>query len=88
LKKVKTIGIDKIYVSRKKDQGKFISVVYDLESGAVLYVGKAKGAEAFVPFGAKLKRAKYNIEIITMDMLAAFIAWVKDNLPNAETVML
>jgi transposase len=86
LKNIKTIGIDEIYVSRKKDQGKFISIVRDLESGAVLHVGKGKGAEALAPFGAKLKRAKCNIEIITMDMSAAFIAWVKDNLPNAETV--
>ena len=36
--KVKIIGIDEIYVSRTAAQ-KFITVIRDLESGAVLYVG-------------------------------------------------
>ena len=42
---VKIIGIDEIYVSRTAEQ-KFITVIRDLESGAVLYVGDGKGLNA------------------------------------------
>ena len=42
---VKIIGIDEIYISRTTAQ-KFITVIRDLESGAVLYFGEGKGTAA------------------------------------------
>jgi len=39
------IGIDEIFVTRRKGVEKYITVVRDLESGAVLFVGRGKGAD-------------------------------------------
>ncbi len=86
LKNVRIIGIDEIFVSRKKGVEKYLTIVRDLESGAVLYVGKGKGVDALKNFTAKLKRAKTKIEIIAMDMSKAYTAWAREKLPDAEIV--
>jgi transposase len=86
LKNVRIIGIDEIFVSRKKGVEKYLTIVRDLESGAVLYVGKGKGVDALKNFTAKLKRAKTKIAIIAMDMSKAYTAWAGENLPDAEIV--
>lgn len=85
LKDVTTIGIDELYV---KSQGKekYITIVRDLESGAVLFVGNGKGAEALKSFGIKLKHSKAKISTMAMDMSKAYISWVKENLPGALMV--
>ena len=84
LKNVRIIGIDEIYVTRVK--GKYITVVRDLESGAVLYVGRGKGAKSLDRFGKRLRHSKCNVKAIAMDMSKAYISWVEENLPNAQKV--
>lgn len=85
LKDVKVIGIDELYV---KSQGKekYITIVRDLESGAVLYVGNGKGTESLALFSRKLKRSKSVITTVAMDMSKAYVSWVKENLPSAVIV--
>lgn len=85
LKEVKVIGMDEIYV---KSQGKekYITIVRDLESGAVLFVGNGKGAEALKSFGIKLKHSKAIISAVAMDMSKAYVSWVEENLPEAMIV--
>jgi len=85
MKDVTTIGIDELYV---KSQGKekYITIVRDLESGAVLYVGDGKGTESLNIFGIKLKHSKAKITTIAMDMSKAYISWVKENLSGALMV--
>ena len=84
LKNVKFIGIDEIFVLRRKDQGKYITVVCDLESGAVLHIGKGKGHDALEEFGVNLKRKHAEIEVIAMDMSKAFYVWLQKNIPDDE----
>jgi transposase len=86
LKNVKIIGIDEIFVSRRSDQEKYLTVVRDLESGAVLFVGEGKGVDGLQEFSQRLKRSRASIEMIAMDMSKAFIAWAKEVLPQAEIV--
>jgi len=45
LKDVKVIGIDELYVKTQGNE-KYITIVRDLESGAVLFVGDGKGADS------------------------------------------
>jgi len=86
LKDVRIIGLDEIYISSKKNSAKYITVVRDLESGSVLYVGEGKGSDALIKFSQSLKRSKCNIEAIAMDMSKAYISWAKNNLPDADIV--
>lgn len=86
LKNVRIIGIDEIFVSRKKKNEKYKTVVRELESGAVLHVGNGKGTEALKQFENRIRCVKRNFEAVAMDMSSAFIKWVSENLPNAEIV--
>lgn len=86
LKDVRVIGIDEIFVSRRKDKEQYITVVRDLETGAVLYVGKGKGLDAMDAFNSSLKHSKAKIETVTMDMSKAYISWAQENLPDARIV--
>lgn len=86
LKNVRIIGIDEIYVTRVKGKEKYITVVRDLESGAVLYIGRGKGAKSLDGFGKRLRHSKCKIKAVAMDMSKAYISWIKENLPDAQIV--
>lgn len=86
LKNVKIIGMDEIYVTRVKGKEKYITVVRDLETGAVLYVGKGKGVESLEDFGKRLRHSRCKIKAIAMDMSRSYTAWARENVPDAEIV--
>jgi transposase len=79
---VKIIGMDEIYVGKKK----YKTIVRDLETGAVLHVGDGKGGDALKDFHVRLKRSKAKIEVIAMDMSSEYAAWAKKNLKDALIV--
>jgi transposase len=60
--------------------------VLDLATGAVVFVGYGKGADALEPFWEKLGRGKAKIKAVAIDMSPAYISAVKENLPNASIV--
>jgi transposase len=61
-------------------------VVLDLKSGAVVFVGEGKGAEALTPFWKRLKCSKAKIEAVAIDMSPAYISAVSNNLSKATIV--
>jgi transposase len=83
LKHLKNIAIDEIYNGKKR---KYLTIVLNLETGVVIYVGKGKGAEALDPFWEKLGRRKKKIESVAIDMSAAYTKAVMENLPKAWLV--
>ena len=82
LRDVRIIGIDEIYVGKKK----YKTIVRDLISGAVLFVGRGKGGKALAKFERRLRASKCNIQVVAMDMSSGYSAWVKQALPKAEIV--
>jgi len=83
LSHLRQIAIDEISIGRGH---KYLTVVLDLQSGAVVFIGDGKGAEALAPFWERLKRARSNIEAVATDMSPAFISAVLKNLPKAVLV--
>jgi transposase len=83
LKKLKRIAIDEIYLGKRH---KYITLVLDLDSRAVVFVGNGKGADALKPFWRKLKAARAKIRAVATDMSTAYISAVRNNLPNARLV--
>ena len=83
LRGVRRLGIDEVYLGRKFG---FITVVRDLESGAVVFVGKGKGGDALEPFKSRLRRRAKQIEAVTIDMSNAYAAWLKEVLPDSDIV--
>ena len=64
----------------------YLTVVLDLESGAVVFVGDGKGAEALEPFWRRLRSSGACIEAVALDMSPAYIYAVRENLPGAVLV--
>ena len=83
LKGLRKIAIDEIYVGKKR---KFLTIVLDLDTGAVVFIGEGKGADALEPFWKRLKTARKRIEAVAIDMSKAYIHAVTTNLPRAVLV--
>ena len=80
---VHVIGIDE--VSRRKGQV-YLTVVYDLERRVLLWVGDERTEEAVRPFFTKemgLRRCR-TLQIVCMDMWAAYANLVREHAPNAQ----
>ena len=60
---------------------RYLTVVLNLETGAVVFVGEGKGAEALEPFWKRLRRGP-KVEAVATDMSAAYIGAVSARLPT------
>jgi transposase len=83
LKHLRYIAIDEIAVAKGH---RYLTVVMDLESGAVVFVGDGKGADALKPFWKRLRPSKAKIEAVAMDMSKAYWAAVRTHLSKAKIV--
>ena len=83
LKHLKQIAIDEISTGKGH---KYVTIVMDLKSGAVVYVGEGKGGDALTPFWKRLRASHAKIEAVATDMSPAYIAAVTENLPKAALV--
>jgi transposase len=83
LHKLKQIAIDEISIGKGH---RYLTVVLDLKSGAVVFVGDGKGAEALEPFWARLKRQKVRLQAVATDMSPAYISAVLTHAPEATLV--
>ena len=80
---LKYIGIDEFAV---KKGHVYMTIVADLESGQVVYVGDGKGKDALDGFWKRLSRSKCNIKAVSTDLSGAFISAVREHLPDATLV--
>src|SRR5512144_543285 len=83
LKYLRRLAIDEIAIAKGH---RYLTVVLDLDSGAVVFVGDGKGAKALKPFWKRLKGSKAKIEAVAMDMSPAYREAVSTHLPKAKIV--
>jgi transposase len=83
LRKLKQIAIDEIAIGKGHH---YLTVVLNLLTGAVVYVGDGKGVDSLKIFWRKLRRCRARIKAVATDMSAAYIRAVRDNIPNAVHV--
>lgn len=83
LKDLRRVAIDEISIGKGH---RYLTVVLDLVSGAVVFIGKGKGADALDPFWKRLKRSGGRIEAVAIDMSRAYINAVGTHLPEATVV--
>lgn len=83
LAKLKQIAIDEIAVGKGHH---YLTVVLDLLSGAVVFVGDGKGTEALQPFWRSLRHSRARIRAVATDMGKAYIRAIRDNLPGVVHV--
>jgi transposase len=82
LKRLKEIAIDEIHIGRKK----YLTVVLDLKSGAVVFIGDGRGADALLPFWKRLRASKAKIKAVAVDMSPAYTKALRKHLPDAVLV--
>lgn len=84
LSDLRWIGVDEISYGRPR---KFLTVVVDHKRGRVVWAAKGKSSETLKQFFEQLgaERAA-KIEVVTMDMSAAYVKGVTECIPQAEIV--
>lgn len=80
---LRQIAIDEIYIGKGQ---RFLTVVLDLVSGAVVFLGEGRGAAALEPFWRRLRRADAEIDAVALDMAPGYILAVQTHLPWAILV--
>jgi transposase len=83
LKRLKHIAIDEVAVGKGHQ---YFTLVLDLLTGAVVYVGDGKGVQALTAFWKRLRAARAKIKAVATDMGKAYIRAVRDHLPRAVHV--
>jgi transposase len=83
LKNLREIAIDEIAVAKGH---RYLTVVLDLHSGAVVFVGDGRGGDALKPFWELLGRRKNKIKAVAMDMSEAYRQAVSTHLKKATIV--
>jgi transposase len=83
LHKLTQIAIDEINVGKGH---RYLTVVLNLRSGAVVFVGDGKGVAALKPFWKRLRRSHAKIEAVATDMSKAYIRAIRDNIAGAVHV--
>jgi transposase len=77
---LRRLAIDEISIGRNH---RYLTVVLDLDSGAVVFIGQGKGAAALEPFWKRLRASRAKIEAVATDMSPAYTAAVAEHLPEA-----
>ncbi len=83
LKHLRRIAIDEIAIAKGH---RYVTIVMDLDSGAIVFVGDGKGADALKPFWKRLRGSGAKIEAVAMDMSPAYRSAVTTHLPKAKIV--
>jgi transposase len=83
LKGIRHIAIDEISIGHGH---RYLTVVLNLISGAVVFVGEGKGADALNPFWKRLRAAQAKVKAVATDMSPAYIEAAAENLPQATHV--
>jgi transposase len=83
LKNLKEIAIDEIAIGKGR---RYFTLVLDLTTGAVVYIGEGKGVQALTRFWRQLRAAHARIRAVATDMGRAYIRAVRENLPRAVHV--
>jgi transposase len=83
LKDLKHIAIDEISVGKGH---RYLTVVLDLDSGHIVFVGKGKGADSLDLFWKRLRASHAHVVAVATDMSPAYILAVAQKLPKATHV--
>jgi transposase len=83
LKHLKRIAIDEIAIAKGH---RYVTIVMDLDSGAVVHVGEGKGGDSLLPFWRRLRASGARVEAVATDMSPAYIDAVLTYLPGATLV--
>lgn len=77
---VRHIAIDELYLGKTR---KYVTLVVDLDSGRIIWVGQGRGGDALREFWRRFKQSRGRLRAIAMDMSGAYAASVRTHAPHA-----
>jgi transposase len=80
LKHLEHLAIDEISIGRGR---RYLTVVLDLDSGAVVFVAEGKGADSLLAFWKRLRASHARIKAVATDMSPAYTLAIAKHLPKA-----
>jgi transposase len=80
LKGLQRIAIDEICVGAGH---RYLTVVLDLDTGAVVFVGEGKGADSLRAFWRRLRGSGAKVKAVASDLSPAYGLAIRQNLPKA-----
>ena len=83
LKHLTRIAIDEICVGKKH---RYLTIVMDLDTGMIVYVGQGKGQKALDAFWVRWRASHARIQAVAADLSPAYSAAIRKNLPRAALV--
>lgn len=83
LRSLKRIAIDEIYLGKRH---KYLTIVMDLDRGAIVFVGEGKGEKSLEPFWNRLRHSRAKIAAVAADLSPAYSAAIRKSLPQAKLV--
>jgi transposase len=83
LRHLKHLAIDELSIGKGH---RYVTVVMDLDTSVVVYVGDGKGAGALNDFWKRLKASGARIRAVATDLSKAYLAAVMKHLPKARHV--
>ena len=83
LKSLKRLAIDENYLGKHH---KYITVIIDLDTRAIVFVARGRGQTAVKGFFSRLRGCGAKIRAVASDMAGGYIAAVTKGLPNAKLV--
>ena len=82
--KVQAVGVDEIHIGHGQAKQAYLTIIRDLETGAVIHVGNGKGVSALEGALSKLNASK--LQVVAMDMANAYSSWFAEHFPKAQIV--
>lgn len=83
LEDLQYIAIDEVCIGRPQ---RYLTIVLDLCTGAVVHVGQGKGQEALTDFWQRLELAKPSLKAVAIDMGPNYLTAVLEHLPQTPIV--
>lgn len=83
IKGVRQIAIDEFAIQKGH---KYMTVVMDLETRRVIYIGEGRSSDALDSFWKKIQKFNNQIVGVAMDMWPAYIKAVSEHLPKAKII--
>lgn len=83
LSDVRYLAVDEFAIRKGHS---YMTVVMDLEEGAILYAAEGRDAQALVPFLERLKRSRAKLEAVAIDMSQAYLNAVREVFPHVAIV--
>ena len=83
LRDLRRIAIDEISIGKGH---RYFTVVLDLDSGAVVFIGDGKGAKSLDSFWKSLRAGRAKVRAVATDMSPAYTQAVHEHLPQAVHV--